>query len=225
MLDRPGSAAIRLTVTGSPVLQQRVVAGDGAAGMEPVEPGVTRLILTSRHDGRAVFSLDAIGSAAGAIAEVEAGSTAGAFVCEAPMPPIPANGALEIGGNEERWFGPGWHAVERGGNRRFRWAARTATLWLPVPAPSPVRITLRVAAANRTGTTLRVEWNGKPIATCAVPAGTWSDCRATIAAGDVVAGVNQVTLIADSTLEPESRHGETRELAFATQGAWIRIGP
>jgi hypothetical protein len=93
-----------------------------------------------------------------------------------------------------------------------------------VPAPSAVRITLRVSPASHKGTTLRIEWNGKPITTCAVPAGAWTDCRVTIAAADVVTGVDQVRVLADSTLEPEARHGETRELAFAMQGAWVRFG-
>lgn len=224
MLDRPGSATIRLSTTGSAVLQPRVVDGDGTARKEPVEPGVSRLTLTGHHDGRAVFALDAIGSVTTAIARVEPGSTAGVLACESAMPPIPATGALESGGNGERWFGDGWHATERAGDRRFRWAARAATLWLPVPERSPVRVTLRVSPASHKGTTLRIEWNGTLISTCAVPAGAWTDCRATIAAADVVPGVNEVKLRADSTLEPEARHGDTRELAFAMQGAWIRIG-
>jgi hypothetical protein len=224
MLDRPGTATVRLTVTGSAVLQARVVDGDGGARLQPIEPGASTLALTSRHDGRAVFALDAIGSVDGAIAQVEPGSTAGVLACESRMPLLPATGALESGGNGERWYGEGWHATERDGDQRFRWAARAATLWLPVPAPSAVRVTLRVSAANRNGTTLRFEWNGRPVATCAVPAGTWTDCQATIAAADVVPGINAARILADSILEPEARHAETRELAFKIQGAWIRFG-
>ena len=93
------------------------------------------------------------------------------FLARGPADDIP------IGIAGERWFGPGWHPIERDAEGEFRWtAARDAWLMLPMlpsGAAGPVTLTLNVM--GRAGSTMQLIVNGRELGLCAFTGG-WQPC-------------------------------------------------
>jgi hypothetical protein len=145
-------------------------------------------------------------------------------VCQSEIPPLPASGALDVTADRDAWFSTGWHLAERSGLQRFRWAERQSTLQWKMAKPAPLRMTLRMRAANSKGATISVQANGVAQSSCALPAGAWTDCRIQIAESALRSGINQLSLTADTISPPAERPGDPRELSFVMQAGRVRVG-
>ena len=144
-------------------------------------PQRSRVIL-DRGAGHAI-GLQAVDAAGGGVpaATLEPSDITAVRVCRASIPSLPATGALEVDAEHDDWFGAGWHLGERGGTQRFRWSQRTSTLVWRMEKPAPVRMLLRLRAANTNGATIQASINGAALPSCALPAGAWTDCKFDIA--------------------------------------------
>ena len=200
--------------------QHRLSNGRGDASIDSAR---SRLILDPTRGTRAVFHLS-MPPATTATATLEPGDITAVRVCEAPIPALPTTGSLEVTSENDRWFGAGWHLGERGGSQRFRWSQRVSSLQWRMEQPAPVRLLLHLRPAHANGATVQAAINGTPVASCAIPAGAWTDCRFDLPESALQSGVNQLTLSADTMSSSTDRPGDSRELAFAMQASRVRIG-
>ena len=141
-----------------------------------------------------------------------------------PPPALPGSGELDVSEMNDALFGEGWFRAERSGTQRFRWAATSAVLRLPVENPRPLQIILHLRAANRSGTTVSASVGGLSVGSCTLPGGPWVDCRIDVPAHALQHGINELTLTADSVISPDDRGADPRELAFAMQESRVRSG-
>jgi hypothetical protein len=168
--------------------------------------------------------LSMLPSATAAMATLEPNDITAVRVCRASLPPLPPTGALEVGAEQDGWFGAGWHLAERGGTQRFRWSQRSSALAWRMDTPAQVRMLLRLRAASANGATIQAAINGAPLPACALPAGTWTECRFEWPESASRAGINQLTLTADTVSPPAERPGDPRELGFVMQASRVRAG-
>jgi hypothetical protein len=228
--DRLGTWTIDLQFPASdaPVIRHRVVRGHGSAHVERVWHGRARLVLGRTGWQRPVYRLTA-GSAPGPVLATLApgGASVSLLVCALSPPPIlrPGvdSGDILPGGESDDNFGAGWHVAERSGGTRFRWAARTATLLLPMREAAALEVTLRLTAASRDGAILQAAMNDQQAGSCALAPGAWTTCRFKVPAAGVRVGVNQLVLTSTTSVTPGGDARERRELAFSTQGGTLRI--
>ncbi len=195
-------------------------SGRGQAG---VEPGLPRLWLDGARASRSVFSLSVPRPQSPVSATLESGSVTAAQVCHVAIPEWPATGALDVGTAGEARFGDGWHSAEHMGQQRYRWSARQSTMRWRMPQPSDLRFILRVRAAHASGATLRASINGSEVASCALPAGNWTDCPVSVSAANTREGINELVLSSDTSAAAD-RASDSRELAFVMQAGRVRVG-
>jgi hypothetical protein len=221
-VEGKGPAAIALDTTEpATTWRHRVSSGRGEAAID-IER--SRVILNAVPGTRSVFRLSVAPAAQPASATLEPGEITAVRVCRAPIPALPATGALEVDAAHDAWFGAGWHLGERGGTQRFRWSQRSSSIVWRMETAQPVRMTLRLRAANADGATIQAAINGTAIASCALPLGTWTDCRFDLPEASIRAGVNQLTLNADTISPSSDRPSDARELAFAMQASRVHVG-
>lgn len=212
-----GTGAIALDAGGDVQgWQHRVSAGRGEAALAG-----TQLTFTPAPGTRPVFRLLTPPRPSRAVATLQPGDITAVRVCQAEIPSLPANGALDVSADRDVFFGAGWHLAERGGTQRFRWSERASTLRWKMDHQSPVRMILRMRPANVNGATLQASLNGASVGSCALSAGAWTDCRFTI---EGTSGINQLTLTADTMSSSADRPGDARELSFAMQPSRVRVG-
>ncbi|HEX8031539.1 MAG TPA: DUF2723 domain-containing protein [Vicinamibacterales bacterium] len=220
-VEGKGRASIALDTTVPPSeWKHRVSNGRGEAS---IESQGSRLILDPVPTTRSIFRFTMIPGQA-AKATLEPGDVAAVRVCQSAIPPLPATGSLEVTADRDAWFGPGWHLGERGGTQRFRWSQRESSLVWRMEKPAPVRMLLHLRPASGKGATIQAALNGKALPACTLPAGAWTDCRIDIPEASLRAGINQLTLTADTVSPSADRPGDVRELAFAMQVSRVRIG-
>jgi len=145
-------------------------------------------------------------------------------VCQATIPTLPATGALEVSAEHDAWFGPGWHLGERGGTQRFRWSQRASTLTWRMEKAAPMRMLLHLRPASTAGATIQWTINGSALPACTLAAGQWTDCKLEMPESQSRAGINQLTLTADTIAPSSERPGDPRELSFVMQASRVRIG-
>ena len=83
---------------------------------------------------------------------------------------------------------------------------------------------LRLRAANANGATIQAAINGTALPACALPAGAWTDCKFEWPETATKAGINQLTLNADTLSPSADRPGDARELSFVMQASRVRVG-
>ena len=159
-----------------------------------------------------------------ASATLEPGDITAVRVCQATIPALPATGAFEVSAEHDAWFGPGWHLGERGGTQRFRWSQRASSLTWRMEKTAAIRMLLHMRPASTEGATIQLAINGLPLPACTLPAGKWTDCKLEVAESQSRAGVNQLTLTADTISPSSERPGDPRELSFVMQASRVRIG-
>jgi hypothetical protein len=199
--------------------RHRLSAGRGDASIEG-----SRLIVMPAPGTRPVFRFSMPPAPTRATATLQAGDITAMRVCQSEIPPLPDTGAFEVTADRDGFFGAGWHFAERGGTQRFRWAARASSLMWRMEQAKPVRMLLRVRAANAKGAIIHASANGAPLPACSLPAGQWTDCRFDLPTAAAREGINQLTLTADTVSPTADRPGDPRELAFAMQASRVRIG-
>ena len=197
-----------------------VSSGRGEASIDAER---SRLIFTAVPGTRSVFRFS-MPPAQTATATLEPGDITAVRVCAATIPPLPASGALEVTSPHDGWFGAGWHFAERGGTQRFRWSQRSSTLLWRMEKPSRARMLLRLRAANANGATIEAAVNGVPLTACSLAGGAWTDCKLEWPESASRAGINRLTLTADTVSPPADRPGDPRELAFVMQASRVRVG-
>jgi hypothetical protein len=82
---------------------------------------------------------------------------------------------------------------------------------------------LRLRPANANGATLQASINGEETS-CKLPGGAWTECRIDIPETSTRAGINQLSLTADSISPSADRPGDARELSFVMQASRVRVG-
>jgi len=87
-----------------------------------------------------------------------------------------------------------------------------------------IRMILRMRAANAKGATLTAAINGTMLPSCALPAGSWTDCRFELPETSIRSGINELSLTADTMSPSADRPGDARELAFEMQASRVRVG-
>ncbi len=184
----------------------------------------SRLVLDPTPGTRAVFKFALPPTPTRAIATLEPGNATAVRLCQSTIPALPATGALDVGAGHDGWFGAGWHLGERGGTERFRWAPRASTLTWRMDRPAPIRMLLRVRPASAQGATLQFAANGSPVSSCTLSAGAWTQCRIDLPESATTAGINQLTVTADTVSPSADRPGDARELSFVMQPSRVRIG-
>jgi hypothetical protein len=218
-VDGAGMAAIALDTGAAPAgWRHRLSNGRGTASIDGA-----RIVFEPTPGTRAVFRFS-MPPPLRALATLEPGGPGAVRVCHLPIPSLPANGALEVTANRDGWFGAGWHLGERGGTQHFRWSERASTLVWRMERPAPVRMLLRLRPAHAAGATVNASVDGAPVAACTLPGGAWTDCRIEIPEASLRAGVNQLTLTADTVSPPADRPGDSRELSFVMQASRVRVG-
>ncbi len=221
-IDGKGPASIAIDTTQPPATWRlRVASGRGEASIDAER---SRVMLTAVPGTRSVFRLSMPPSSAAPTATLEPGEVTAVRICRASLPLLPPTGALDVSAQHDGWFGAGWHLGERGGTQRFRWSSRSSTLMWRMEKADRVRMKLRLRAASTSGATVQVAVNGSPLSSCSLPAGTWTDCTLQLPAAAVHAGINQLTLSADTISPPADRPGDPRELAFVMQASRVRFG-
>jgi hypothetical protein len=228
--DRLGTWTIDLQfpMSDAPIIRHRVVRGHGTAHIERLRHGRVRLVLGRSGWQRPIYRLTAGYAPGPALATLAPGGAADALlVCALSPPPIIRPGAdwgdIVPGGESDDHFGAGWHGAERSGSTRFRWAARTATLLLPMGEAAALEVTLRLAAASGDGAILQAAMNDQQAGSCALAPGAWTTCRFKVPVAGVRVGVNQLVLTSTTSVTPGGDARERRELAFSTQGGTLRI--
>ena len=217
-----GTATIAIE-SSEPAAAWRHVVSSGR-GEASIDAGQSRLMLTPVPGTRSVFRFSTPPSATAPAAMLESSDITAVRVCAATIPPLPATGALEVTAQHDAWFGAGWHFAERGGTQRSRWSQRQSTLLWRMDRPSPVRMLLRLRAANANGATIQASINGTALPACKLAAGSWTDCKFEWPESASRAGINRLTLNADSVSPSADRPGDPRELAFVMQASRVRIG-
>jgi len=215
-----GKAAIALdTGGGTRGWRHRLSSGRGEAAVEGAQ-----LVMAPTPATRPVFRFSMPPAPGHAVATLQPGDINAVRVCAAEIPPMPANGSLEVTADRDAYFGAGWHMGERGGTQRFRWSERESVVQWRMDRQSPVRLTLRLRAASANGATLQATANGASIGSCAVPADAWTDCRFTIGEPATQVGINQLALTAETMSSSADRPGDPRELSFVMQASRVRVG-
>ena len=212
-------ATIGIAGGGSPAdWRHQLTNGRGKAA---IDAEGSRLRLDGAPGTRAVFQFSLASNQPKVVATLESSDHA-VRVCQIPVPSFPATGALETGPTSDAHFGVGWHSAEDAGTKHFRWSRRTSTIRWRMDAAMEVRLILPLRAAHVDGATIRASINGTDAGTCALPKGTWTDCRIAVDAGRTRSGINELTLTSD-TIAP-GREGDPRELAFEMQAGRVRLG-
>lgn len=212
-------AEISIAGGGSPADWRHIlINGRGKAAID-LDRG--RLLLDGAPGTRAVFQFSMAAGLTGVTATLESSDHA-VRVCQIPVPALPTTGTLETGLQADAHFGVGWHSGEDAGSQRFRWSRRSSTLRWRMESPSAMRFILTVRAAHAEGATLRAAINGAEAGSCTLPKGAWTECRLAADAAQTRAGINELTLAAD-TVAPE-RPGDPRELGFEIQESRVRGG-
>ena len=101
---------------------------------------------------------------------------------------------------------------------------RESVLQWRLDKAAPIRFILRMRPANSNGATLQFTANGSAAGSCALKSGQWTDCRVQIPEATTHAGINQLTLAADSISPTADRPGDPRELSFVMQAGRVRVG-
>ena len=218
-VDGPGTARIAIDTDLASGWRHRVAQGRGAAAVEG-----SQLILQPTPGTRAIFRFSMPPAPARAVATLEAGSVQSVRLCPAGIPSVPANGAFETTADRDGSFGAGWHLSERGGSQRFRWSERQSSLLWRMEQAAPVRLILRMRAANANGATIAISANGTPHSSCTLPGGAWTDCRIQIPEHVAKSGINELRLSADTISPSADRPGDARELSFVMQAGRVRVG-
>jgi len=217
-----GSGAIVLDTDQPPSAWRHHVAnGRGDASIDAER---SRVVLESVPGTRSVFRLSMPPSAKAPFAMLDSNGITAVRVCRATVPALPPTGALEVGPDQDGWFGAGWHLGERGGTERFRWSRRSSTLVWRMDNVERIRMILRMRAANAKGATLTAAINGTMLPSCALPAGSWTDCRFELPETSIRSGINELSLTADTMSPSADRPGDARELAFEMQASRVRVG-
>lgn len=216
-----GTGRIAIDTSAPPTQwRHRLSSGRGEAGIDG-----THLTLTPAPATRSVFRFNLPPQPGRVMATLEGGGDIVAVqVCEAAIQELPPGGTLEVTAERDSWFGAGWHMAERAGTQRFRWSERASTLQWRMTRAAPMRMILRMRPASANGATLQVGLNGVALSSCTLAAGAWTDCTLTIPASGVRAGINQLTLTADTTSPSADRPGDPRELSFIMQTGRVRVG-
>ena len=218
-VDGRGTATISLEAGAPAGWRNGVSNGRGDAAIDG-----SRLLLTPTPGTRAIFRFSMPQPPGKAIATLAPGDVQSVTVCQSEIPPLPASGAFEVTADRDAWFPSGWHLAERGGLQRFRWSERQSVVGWRMDKAAPVRMTLRMRAANRKGATVTAAANGMPQSSCTLPAGAWTDCRIQIAESALKTGINYLSLSADTLSPAADRPGDPRELSFVMQAGRVRIG-
>jgi len=219
-VDGTGKAVITLDAGSTSGWRNRLAQGRGEASIEG-----SQLILQPAPGTRAIFRFSMPPTperAAATLAPAE--GVGGVRVCPSDIPMLPPNGAFEVMADRDAWFGSGWHLAERAGLQRFRWSERQSTLQWRVEKIAPIRFVFRMRAANKDGTTVLVTTNGGAQSACTLPASAWTECRVQIPEGAIHAGINQLTLTANTVSPSADRPGDPRELSFVMQAGRVRMG-
>lgn len=218
--DGRAPATITLDAGDAAGWRNRLVSGRGDVAING-----SQVILQPTPGTRAIFRFSMPTPPARAMATLtRADDVQSVRVCAAEIPPLPSSGALEVTGDRDAWFSTGWHLAERGGLQRFRWSERNSTLQWKMAQPAPVRMTLRLRAANSKGATVAIAANGAPQSACSLPGGAWTDCRVQIAESALKSGINYLSLSADTISPSADRPGDARELSFVMQASRVRLG-
>jgi hypothetical protein len=221
-VEGKGTATVAIEASEPPTTwRHHVSSGRGEAAIDTAR---SRVIFTAVPGTRSVFRLAMPPSTTPTSATLEPSDITAVRVCRASVPALPATGSFEVGAEHDGWFGAGWHLGERGGTQRFRWSQRASTLIWRMDKPSSLRMLLRLRAANAKGATLQAAFNGTAVLSCALPAGAWTDCRFDLPESATRAGINQLTLMADTISPAADRPGDARELAFVMQASRVRAG-
>ena len=221
-VEGKGPATIALDTDQAPALwRHRVANGRGEASIDAER---ARLVLTPVPGTRSIFRLSMPPSATTQAATLEPGDISAVRVCRASIPSLPPTGALEVGAEHDEWFGAGWHLGERSGTGRFRWSERSSSVSWRMEKPESVRMILRLRAANASGATIQASINGAALASCALPAGAWTDCKFALPESSMRPGINELSLNADTMSPSTDRPGDARELAFEMQASRVRVG-
>jgi hypothetical protein len=134
-----------------------------------------------------------------------------AAACAAPPLPVigewtASSGEVWLGSGGAEFFGQGWRGAEHDpvSDRPRRWTAGLrARLRVPIPSPRPTRVRLTVEPAPGI-VSLALDVNG--MMTPALPLGAgWQDVEWTVPASAWHAGVNDVWLAADGTMQTPGR--------------------
>jgi len=220
-LDGSGRATITLDGAGLPDRWRHAMWN--GRGTAVVDASVSRLGLDAARGTRAVFGLSMPRPVSPVSAVLESGDVTAAVVCQRAIPAWPATGALEVGAAADPHFGGGWHAAEQAGPQRYRWSARQSTLRWRMSRASDLRFVFRVRAANAGGGTLRASVDGAEVASCALPAGHWTDCLVAVPSVTTRDGLNELVLTSDTSAAAD-RATDARELAFVMQAGRVRVG-
>lgn len=219
-VDGTGKAVITLDAGSAIDWRNLLAQGRGDAAIED-----SQLILQPTPGTRAIFRFSMAPTPARAVATLASADDVRAVrVCPSDIPLLPPNGAFEVMADRDSWFGSGWHLAERAGLQRFRWSERQSTLQWRVEKVAPIRFILRMRAANKDGTTVMVSANGGTQSACTLPASAWTDCRVQIPETSVHAGINQLTMTANTVSPSADRPGDPRELSFVMQAGRVRPG-
>ncbi len=196
----------------------------GGRGDAAIQSQASQLILTPVSGTRSIFRFSLPPGQTLAGATLEPGDVNAVRVCQATIPTLPATGALEVSAEHDAWFGPGWHLGERGGTQRFRWSERASRVTWRMEKAAPIRMLFHLRPASAAGATIQWTINGSSLPSCKLPAGRWTDCKLEITESQSHAGINQLTLIADTISPTSERPGDPRELSFVMQASRVRIG-
>ena len=218
-VDGSGRALISLDAGSTSGWRNLLAQGRGDASIEGAQ-----LILQPTPGTRAIFRFSMPPLQAPAVATLASGDVQAVRVCQSDIPTLPASGAFEVMADRDAWFGSGWHLAERAGLQRFRWSERQSTLQWRVEKVARIRFVFRMRAANKDGTTVLVSANGGTQSACALPASAWTECRVQIPETAVRAGINQLTMTANTVSPPADRPGDPRELSFVMQAGRVRMG-
>lgn len=221
-VEGKGRATIALDTDSPPAIwRHRVSNGRGEA---TIDANRSQVMLDAVPGTRSVFRLSMPPPTGAPSATLDRSDVTAVRVCRAAVPSLPATGALDVGGEHDGWFGAGWHLGERGGTQRFRWSQQSSTVVWQVAKATRVRMLLHLRAANAQGATIQAAINGTALPSCRLPAGAWTECHFELPESAIRAGLNQLTLNADTVSASADRPGDPRELAFAMQASRVRVG-
>ncbi|HET9369499.1 MAG TPA: hypothetical protein VFO19_04605 [Vicinamibacterales bacterium] len=136
-------------------------------------------------------------------------------------------GQIDVGGGDEIYVDAGWHAPERDGDRSFRWAAREATLLVPLARAADLDVQVRLRAFSAPGAPpQRVTFvtGTAESAPVAVPA-DWETVAVALPRSVWRRGVTRLTLRFGWSARPSDvgLGGDTRELAAAIDHVRISL--
>lgn len=217
-----GKATITIS-QGAPSSTWRHVVSNGRGAAE-VDVARSQITFEPTPGTRSVFRLSMPPDATTPTATLESSDITSVRVCRASVPLLSATGELEVSAEQDGLYGAGWHLGERGGTQRFRWSSRSSSLLWRTETPARMRMILRLRAANAKGATVQTSINGARLSACALPPGAWTDCRLDLPESAMHAGINELSLSADTISPSADRPGDSRELAFVMQASRVRVG-